>query len=170
MYRNYYLSTLLLSQGTSCSFYHGVNRIKSHDLLGQCGGLQGAWDIEDLVRVGHKVKACPYFAARSLLNSADLVICPYNYLVDPIVRESVSSIITSHVAFFQYLILIFSLFYIFTKKNSISKKDIVYTSSLVMQWSSLIFQFRLLVFLYNILHVQFYKNGVSCVDLNLECM
>jgi len=27
--------------------------------------------------------ACPYFAARSIGKKADLVFCPYNYLIDP---------------------------------------------------------------------------------------
>lgn len=28
-------------------------------------------------------KACPYFAARSLAEQAELIFCPYNYLIDP---------------------------------------------------------------------------------------
>lgn len=69
-----------------------MNRIKTHETLAQCGGLKGAWDIEDLVQVGHKVHACPYFTARGLLSTADLIICPYNYLVDPSIRETVSHV------------------------------------------------------------------------------
>ena len=32
---------------------------------------------------------CPYFASRSLASRADLVFCPYSYLLDPVVRRSV---------------------------------------------------------------------------------
>jgi hypothetical protein len=63
------------------------------------------WDIEDLVSLGKSVGACPYFAARALQLEADLVICPYSYLVgifsfliqssdtachqiDPVIREA----------------------------------------------------------------------------------
>lgn len=49
-----------------------------------------AWDIEDLVSLGRKLRACPYFAARELMLGADIVFCPYNYLLDPQIRESVS--------------------------------------------------------------------------------
>ncbi|XP_063872986.1 Fanconi anemia group J protein homolog [Scylla paramamosain] len=84
-------------KGVLCSYYHGVNRIKNHEFLAINGGLEGAWDIEDLLRVGHKVNACPYFAARSLMASAELVICPYNYLVDPLIRQSMNISLKNHV-------------------------------------------------------------------------
>jgi Fanconi anemia group J protein len=45
-------------------------------------------DIEDLVAAGAKKKACPYFTSRALAADADLVFCPYNYLVDPVIRAS----------------------------------------------------------------------------------
>lgn len=86
-----------IQKGILCSYYHGVNRIKTHESLAINGGLQGAWDIEDLVNVGNKVNACPYFAARSLLASAELVICPYNYLVDPLIRQSMKISLKNHV-------------------------------------------------------------------------
>ena len=34
-------------------------------------------------------QACPYFAARQLRETADIVFCPYNYLIDPLIRQSV---------------------------------------------------------------------------------
>jgi len=43
-------------------------------------------DIEDLVAEGRDHGGCPYFAAKELATSADLVLCPYNYVVDPNVR------------------------------------------------------------------------------------
>lgn len=54
-----------------------------------------AWDIEDLVSLGRKLRACPYFAARELMVGADIVFCPYNYLLDPQIRDSVSILVTS---------------------------------------------------------------------------
>ena len=38
--------------------------------------------------MGKKIKCCPYYAVRELRNSAQLIICPYNYLVDPKIRKS----------------------------------------------------------------------------------
>ena len=53
-------------------------------------GLHQAWDIEDLVRLGERLRACSYYAARELMQGAWIVFCPYNYLLDPLIRESVS--------------------------------------------------------------------------------
>jgi Rad3-related DNA helicase len=65
------------------------------------------WDLEDIVLLGQDKKgtvdirhvsllfwcsdtftACPYFGAKTLSYKADLVLCPYNYLLDPGIRES----------------------------------------------------------------------------------
>jgi Fanconi anemia group J protein len=51
------------------------------------------WDIEDLIQLAesqpHGKKFCPYFATnRVLVKDATLVICPYNYLLNPILRSS----------------------------------------------------------------------------------
>ncbi|KAK1868196.1 hypothetical protein I4F81_010690 [Pyropia yezoensis] len=47
-------------------------------------------DIEELVAVGREVRGCPYFAARTLMTTADLVLCPYSYLADPLVRAAMA--------------------------------------------------------------------------------
>ncbi|KAJ1786566.1 Fanconi anemia group J protein, partial [Coemansia sp. RSA 2399] len=52
------------------------------------GGENEIWDIEDLVKLGRKIVACPYYASRELADGADLVFCPYNYILDPGVREA----------------------------------------------------------------------------------
>jgi Fanconi anemia group J protein len=65
-----------------CYFSAGVKNLKSHPSLMKGGELQ-IWDIEDLVQLGKKNKACPYFAAKDLAEEADIVFAPYNYLVDP---------------------------------------------------------------------------------------
>lgn len=53
-------------------------------------GLNMAWDIEDLVSLGKQLRSCSYYAARELRQGALIVFCPYNYLLDPMIRESVS--------------------------------------------------------------------------------
>lgn len=40
--------------------------------------------------LGGKLRSCAYFAARELMQDALIVFCPYNYLLDPLIRESVS--------------------------------------------------------------------------------
>ncbi|GBP00532.1 Fanconi anemia group J protein homolog [Eumeta japonica] len=52
--------------------------------------LPAAFDLEDLVSAGQHLKACPYYAARTMASSADIVFCPYNYLIDPFIRNSMS--------------------------------------------------------------------------------
>lgn len=53
-------------------------------------GLESPWDIEDLVQLGRDNCCCPYFSARSLMEEADIIFCPYNYLIDPVIRDTVS--------------------------------------------------------------------------------
>uniref|UniRef100_A0A674HPB5 DNA 5'-3' helicase n=1 Tax=Taeniopygia guttata TaxID=59729 RepID=A0A674HPB5_TAEGU len=74
--------------GKSCSYYHGVHKLSEQHALQPAAGLCQAWDIEDLVSLGRKLRACPYFAARELMVGADIVFCPYNYLLDPQIRDS----------------------------------------------------------------------------------
>uniref|UniRef100_A0A914YMR9 Helicase ATP-binding domain-containing protein n=1 Tax=Panagrolaimus superbus TaxID=310955 RepID=A0A914YMR9_9BILA len=45
-------------------------------------------DIEDLVATAKKFKHCPYFKTQSMLENADLVLLPYNYVFDPKVRSA----------------------------------------------------------------------------------
>eukprot|EP00884_Botryococcus_braunii_P009467 jgi/Botrbrau1/18521/Bobra.0072s0096.1 len=44
-------------------------------------------DIEDLVAVGTGPRGpCPFFLARSLASTSEIIFMPYNYLVDPVTR------------------------------------------------------------------------------------
>ncbi|KAK9806231.1 hypothetical protein WJX72_006639 [[Myrmecia] bisecta] len=45
-------------------------------------------DIEDLAKAGRDHKACPYYAARHYAEEAELIFCPYSYLLDPVVRAA----------------------------------------------------------------------------------
>ena len=57
-------------------------------MLNQYRGKTDAWEIEDIVKVGKKVRACPYYAIRELKMKSQIIFCPYNYLVDPGIRKS----------------------------------------------------------------------------------
>ncbi|KAJ8871900.1 hypothetical protein PR048_028240 [Dryococelus australis] len=73
--------------GPGCFFNSNVKNMSSHASL-ESVGFETPWDIEDLVKLGRSRKTCPYFLARSLMSSAKLIFCPYNYLIDPLIRES----------------------------------------------------------------------------------
>ena len=49
-------------------------------------------DVEDLVKIGQDLNVCPYFAQRwsGHLAGADVILLPYNYLVDPATRAGLS--------------------------------------------------------------------------------
>ncbi|XP_040380068.1 ATP-dependent DNA helicase DDX11 isoform X2 [Oryza brachyantha] len=49
---------------------------------------QGALDIEDLAQLGKKIGTCPYYGARDLVRTADLVVLPYQSLLLKSARES----------------------------------------------------------------------------------
>ena len=60
----------------------------------------GVWDIEDLVEKGKQQEFCPYYAAQRVVakqakgsgqwvrSSAEIIVCPYQYLIDPSVRSN----------------------------------------------------------------------------------
>ncbi|XP_040903306.1 Fanconi anemia group J protein isoform X2 [Toxotes jaculatrix] len=74
--------------GRSCRFYHSVQRMRDQYTLQHVHGLHQAWDIEDLVTLGKRLRSCSYYAARELMQGASIIFCPYNYLLDPMIRES----------------------------------------------------------------------------------
>lgn len=46
-------------------------------------------DIEEMVKLGNHRKICPYFHSREFCASSDLVLVPYNYLLDGAIRNTV---------------------------------------------------------------------------------
>lgn len=74
-------------KGDGCSYYTGA--LKSHNSA-QSAQVPPVYDIEDMISVGSRRKFCPYFTLRNLLYASQIVFCPYNYLIDPSIRESVS--------------------------------------------------------------------------------
>lgn len=66
-----------------CSFYFEFSNLALHpQLAGE------AWDIEELSNLGERIGGCPYYASHELYQSARLILCPYSFLVDPIVRDA----------------------------------------------------------------------------------
>ncbi|VVA92008.1 unnamed protein product [Arabis nemorensis] len=71
-----------------CSEFKNVSKITAHPSLQQRGHNE-VHDIEDLVKVGKSVRGCPYYAAWSMAENAQLVFCPYSYIVNPVIRAGV---------------------------------------------------------------------------------
>lgn len=65
-----------------CSFYSASNIMANHS------AMHGVWDIEDIVAKGQSFRACPYFTAKEIAHRSDVVFCPYNFLIDKLIRES----------------------------------------------------------------------------------
>ncbi|XP_072273320.1 Fanconi anemia group J protein isoform X2 [Pyxicephalus adspersus] len=87
--RNEKCKELLEKQdGSSCRYYYGAAKMSEQNLLQYKLGVTQAWDIEELVGLGKRLRACAYYAARELMSEADIVFCPYNYLLDSQIRES----------------------------------------------------------------------------------
>ncbi|XP_058098589.1 uncharacterized protein LOC131243331 isoform X2 [Magnolia sinica] len=78
---------LLKDPNVGCHEFKNVHKLKAHPLLQKDGCLE-AHDIEDLVKLGQAVKGCSYFAARSMATEAQLVFCPYTYIINPIIRRA----------------------------------------------------------------------------------
>ncbi|KAG8122635.1 hypothetical protein E2320_018117 [Naja naja] len=75
-------------EGVSCSFYHGAHRLTEHLSILSVDKKHQTWDLEELVSLGKKFRSCAYFAARELMACAEIVFCPYNYLLDSQIRQS----------------------------------------------------------------------------------
>ncbi|KAM8718412.1 hypothetical protein ACLKA7_001600 [Drosophila subpalustris] len=68
----------------TCTFQQRVESKKDHpDFRGPT-----VMDIEDLIKVGQRLKMCPYYASKELVKDADITFMPYNYLLDPKARKA----------------------------------------------------------------------------------
>lgn len=76
-----------LLDANNCQYFNNVHSLKNNPQLRR-GGSMSVWDIEDLVTLGKRRGGCPYFASKSLAIEADIVFCPYNYIVDPVIRDA----------------------------------------------------------------------------------
>lgn len=68
----------------SCHFHNRLEGQKDNPEFKEARVL----DIEDIVRIGKKLKCCPYYASKELMQNADIVFMPYNYLLDPKIRKA----------------------------------------------------------------------------------
>jgi hypothetical protein len=68
---------------SSCKFYKntGESVIPNNTEWNIC-------DIEDLHKIGKANIVCPYYLQKTRVQYSDLILMPYNYLIDPKIREN----------------------------------------------------------------------------------
>jgi Fanconi anemia group J protein len=57
--------------------------------------------VSQLHRDTFEFAGCAYFAARELAMDAEIVFCPYSYIVDPIIRAAVEADIRGSIIIFD---------------------------------------------------------------------
>ena len=67
---------------TACGYYN-----KKGKLLTELRHA-GIWDMEDMAEAADAHRSCKFFAMKDLLADAELVLCPYNYIFDPGIRNA----------------------------------------------------------------------------------
>ena len=71
--------------GVRCNYKDSVDRIITSESRAKSWGIQ---DIEELHKLGKKEHVWPYFLQKERAKNADLILMPYNYLVDEKIREN----------------------------------------------------------------------------------
>ncbi len=73
---------------------HYKNNMKSSSSSNDCGSSlpysTAIMDIEDLAKAGKSGKFCPYFHSKDLSQGANLILLPYNYLLDATMRAKIT--------------------------------------------------------------------------------
>ncbi|KAI9915934.1 hypothetical protein PsorP6_007544 [Peronosclerospora sorghi] len=74
----------LALEASSCSYFRKLKRVNELKR-----SVPSVWDIEELVQMAQKHRECAYFYSREASDQANIVFAPYNYLLDPTIREAV---------------------------------------------------------------------------------
>ena len=51
-------------QGGGCQFFSKSSKFKGHNVMSSYG-FESGWDIEDLIKLGRRIRACPYYGTVS---------------------------------------------------------------------------------------------------------
>jgi Rad3-related DNA helicase len=85
---------------SECGFYERLKGKTAADFLRVSGPKQipRVFDIEqfnEYCQSSHAI--CPYYTSRLIINDVQIILCPYNYLIDPRVRNSMQISISNSV-------------------------------------------------------------------------
>lgn len=70
---------------SKCEYYHRLSKIGVYDQRFSIN-----MDVEDLVKYSKSARVCPYFLSREAANHSEIILCPYNYIIDPAIRETMN--------------------------------------------------------------------------------
>lgn len=64
----------------ACSFAHRTKKLINRIMTEPANRIL---DIEDMVSLGKGIGGCPYYGSRKMYEVAEVIFCPYNYILDP---------------------------------------------------------------------------------------
>ncbi|EFP12608.1 hypothetical protein CRE_29819 [Caenorhabditis remanei] len=70
----------------ACHYYNKFDAMTT-DKMNEVLDKGDAMDIEDFVKLGTQNSLCPYFMSRQRSETAELILLPYNYIIDPKMRR-----------------------------------------------------------------------------------
>ncbi|CAF2940175.1 unnamed protein product [Rotaria sp. Silwood2] len=80
---------------SECGYYERLKGKIANDFIrSHSKPLPRVFDIEQFTeycRISHGI--CPYYTSRLLIHDVQIILCPYNYLIDPRVRNSMQLIV-----------------------------------------------------------------------------
>lgn len=85
-----------LTASNGCGFYRKLQELKRrtgrvpHPQEGIGEADRGVPDIEDFAKASEAEQLCPFYLARELQASSDVLFMPYNYLLDPKARRALN--------------------------------------------------------------------------------
>lgn len=72
-----------LCESKGCKYRNNLKHSNLHEKV-----EKEILDLEDLVLLGKKEQVCPYYLSKEMEPSSEIIFLPYNYLVDPHLKES----------------------------------------------------------------------------------
>ena len=86
-----------------CLYYENLAGVVAGRKGGSAMGLamDSCMDLEELLRYGEDHRVCPYFSTREVLPEAELVLLPYNYLIDGSIRDKLQLNLQGSVVIFD---------------------------------------------------------------------
>lgn len=74
-----------LIKNNGCEYFNNVHKYSDEPDF-----KKPILDIEELGNIGKVFKCCPYYASNKLRKDAEIIFLPYNYLIDPKIRDNCS--------------------------------------------------------------------------------